>query len=330
MDGSHLDGPGFLRVTQVLHLLRGLIESRPRAKIVVVRTRCRRFRSCAVMQGLPPGCGPVLIKSARCPLSDGIGLAEQCSMNPILQDKVCILTGATGGIGAAIARLLAAQGAKLMLTDMPGTPLAELAESLGAAWLFADAADDAGAKAYTDHTLSRFGVIDAVLANAGTEGRVAPISQSKPEDVEHVFAVNVFGPFSAIRHAAPHMKRGGSIVVTASVASFVGSPGLAAYCASKHALLGLVRSAAQELGPLGIRVNAIHPGPVDNRMMRSIEEQASPGNGDAVHQSFAGRIPMGRYATNEEIAAMAAFLVSDNSAYCNGASFVVDGGMLTA
>lgn len=83
------------------------------------------------------------------------------------------------------------------------------------------------------------------------------------------------------------MQRGGSIVVTASVASFVGSPGLAPYCASKHALLGLLRSAAQELGPLGIRVNAIHPGPVENRMMRSIEEQASPGNAAAVHQSFA-------------------------------------------
>ena len=245
-------------------------------------------------------------------------------------DRVCILTGATGGIGAAIARRLAGEGAKLMLVDMPGTPLAALAEELRAPFAFADVADDEAVQRYTAQTLARFGRIDAVLANAGTEGKVAPVVQTRPEDVARLFAVNVFGPFSAIRHAAPHMTRGGSIIVTASVASFVGSPGLAPYCASKHALLGLVRSAAQELGPLGIRVNAIHPGPVDNRMMRSIEEQAAPGRAAAVRDGFAARVPMGRYATNEEIAAMAAFLVSDDSAYCNGASFVVDGGMLTA
>lgn len=245
-------------------------------------------------------------------------------------DKVCIVTGATGGIGAAIARRLARSGARLMLVDMPGTPLAELARELDASFAFADVADDAMVAKYTEQTLATFGRIDAVIANAGTEGRVAPVVQTRPEDVARVFAINVFGPFSAIRHAAPHMRRGGTIIVTASVASFVGSPGLAPYCASKHALLGLVRSAAQELGPLGIRVNAIHPGPVDNRMMRSIEEQAAPGNAAAVHDGFAARVPMGRYATNEEIAAMAAFLVSDDSAYCNGASFVVDGGMLTA
>ena len=245
------------------------------------------------------------------------------------RDKVCILTGATGGIGMAIGRRLAAEGAQLMLVDMSGTPLRALAEELGAAWQHADIANDAAVQAYTEATLTRFGRIDAVLANAGTEGRVAPIVQSRPEDVARLFAVNVFGAFSAIRHAAPRMTRGGSFVLTASVASFVGSPGLAPYCASKHAVLGLVRSAAQELGPLGIRVNAVHPGPVDNRMMRSIEEQAAPDHSEAVREGFAAKIPMGRYASNEEIAAMAAFLVSDDSAYCNGASFVVDGGMLT-
>lgn len=251
-------------------------------------------------------------------------------MKSTIHDKVCILTGATGGIGAATARRLAAEGARLMLVDIPGTPLPALAEELRALWTFADVADDAAVKTYTDQTLARLGAIDAVLANAGTEGRLAPVVDTRPEDVARLFAVNVFGPFAAIRHAAPHMRRGGSIVVTASVASFVGSPGLAPYCASKHALLGLVRSAAQELGPAGIRVNAVHPGPVDNRMMRSIEEQAAPGNGAAVRAGFAARVPMGRYASNEEIAAMIAFLVSDDSAYCNGASFVVDGGMLTA
>ena len=248
----------------------------------------------------------------------------------MLRDKICILTGATGGIGAAIARRFAAEGASLMLVDRPGEPLAELAEELGAAFYHADAADDAAVDAYTAETVRRFGGLDVVLANAGMEGKVAPITATQPADVARLFAVNVFGVFSAIRHAAPRMRRGGSILVTASVASFVGSPGLAPYCASKHAVLGLVRSAAQELGPLGIRVNAIHPGPVDNRMMRSIEEQAAPGAAAAVRDGFVGRVPLGRYATNEEIAAIAAFLASDQSTYCNGASFVADGGLLTA
>lgn len=247
----------------------------------------------------------------------------------MVQNKICILTGATGGIGAAIARRFAAAGARLMLVDRPGTPLAELAGELGAAFCHADAADDAAVAAYTADTVQRFGGLDVVLANAGTEGKLAPITATTPDDVARLFAVNVYGVFSAIRHAAPHMRRGGSIIVTASIASFIGSPGLAPYCASKHAVLGLVRTAAQELGPLGIRVNAIHPGPVDNRMIRSIEEQAAPGNPDVVRQGFVAKVPLGRYATNEEIAALAAFLAGDDSTYCNGGSFVADGGFIT-
>lgn len=246
----------------------------------------------------------------------------------MVQNKSCILTGATGGIGAAVARRLAAGGARLMLVDRPGTPLAELAAELGAVFSHADAADDAAVAAYTADAAARLGGLDVVFANAGTEGTLAPITATRPDDVARVFAVNVFGVFSAIRHAAPRMRPGGSIVVTASIASFIGSPGLSAYCASKHAVLGLVRTAAKELGPLGIRVNAIHPGPVDNRMMRSIEEQASPGHADAVRGGFVGRVPLGRYATNEEIAALAAFLASDDSSYCNGSSFVADGGFI--
>lgn len=247
----------------------------------------------------------------------------------MVRDKVCILTGATGGIGAAIARRFAAGGARLMLVDRADTPLAELADELGAAWAHADVTDDAAVAACVAETVRRFHRVDVMLANAGTEGKVAPITATTPEDVARVFAVNVFGVFSAIRHAARHMQRGGSIIVTASVVSFIGSPGLAPYCASKHAVLGLVRTAAQELGPLGIRVNAIHPGPVDNRMMQSIETQAAPDNPAAVHQGFVKRVPMGRYATNEEVAGMAAFLAGDDSSYCNGTSFVVDGGLLS-
>lgn len=105
-----------------------------------------------------------------------------------------------------------------------------------------------------------------------------------------------------------------------------GSAGLSPYVSSKHAVVGMMRTLAAELGPEGIRVNTLNPGPVDNRMMRSIEDQANPGHGDEVQKMFASRIPLGRYVTNEECAAMAVFLLSDESSGCSGNTYLVDGG----
>ena len=106
----------------------------------------------------------------------------------------------------------------------------------------------------------------------------------------------------------------------------IGSPGLAPYIASKHAVIGLMKTAAIELAPLHIRVNTLNPGPIDNRMMRSIEDQVAPGHGEVVKTGFVKQVPLGRYGTNEEMAKVALFLASDESSYCTGAAFLADGG----
>jgi NAD(P)-dependent dehydrogenase (short-subunit alcohol dehydrogenase family) len=148
------------------------------------------------------------------------------------------------------------------------------------------------------------------------------------EAFDHVLAVNVRGVFLAMKSAIPEIAKrgGGSIVVTSSIAGMVGSPGLSAYVTSKHALIGLARSAAIEFAPQRVRVNTIHPGPIDNRMMRGIEGQLAPDHGDEVKRGFEAQVPMGRYGTNQEIANLALFLASADATYCTGSMFVADGG----
>lgn len=250
-----------------------------------------------------------------------------------LENRICIVTGATGGIGEATARLFAAEGAKVVLVDLDERALGALAESLGAK----DAAVVAGDVSLPETTKravslaeTRFGGLDVMFANAGIEGKVAPIVDYPVEAFDDVIRVNVRGAFLAIQAAAPAIaKRGrGAILVTSSVAGWVGSNGLSAYCASKHAVMGLVKSAAIELAPSNIRVVAINPGPIENRMMRSIEEQAAPGAPATVKSGFETMVPMRRYGRNDEIAKLALFLASDEASYCTGASFVADGGFL--
>lgn len=250
-----------------------------------------------------------------------------------LDGKVAIVTGAAGGIGAAAAALFVREGASVMLVDRTEDEVRRAAESLestSVAWFAADVSDATQTKGYVDATVARFGAVDVLFANAGIEGRVAPIVEYPIDELDRVLAVNVRGPFLGIQAVVPHMKKrgGGSIVITSSVAGVVGSPGLSAYVASKHAAIGLMKTAACELAPLGIRVNTVNPGPIENRMMRSIEEQASPGKGAEVKKGFLGNVPMGRYGTNEEIASLALFLASSASSYCTGGVFLADGGFV--
>ncbi len=249
-----------------------------------------------------------------------------------LVDKVAIVTGATGGIGRAAAARFVAEGARVVITDRDPDALGIAANELGAGekvtWVAGDVANPATAARAVELALAKFGALHVLFANAGTEGRVAPLVEQEPEDFERVFQTNVVGVFNFLKHAAPAIGRfgGGSIVITSSVAGVIGSPGLGPYIASKHAVIGLMRTAAAELASLGIRVNTVNPGPIENRMMRSIEGQAAPGHGDAVKAGFTKQIPMGRYGTNEEIAALAAFLASSESSYCTGSVFFADGG----
>jgi NAD(P)-dependent dehydrogenase (short-subunit alcohol dehydrogenase family) len=251
-----------------------------------------------------------------------------------LDGKVAIVTGAAGGIGAATAALFVREGAKVMLVDRDEASLRKATEAIGGdrvAMTAADVSDEGATAAYVASTVKRFGGVDILFANAGTEGRFGRLTDVPIEEFDRVIAINVRGVFLAIRAAAPHIEArgGGSIVCTSSVAGLIGSAGLGPYVASKHAVIGLMRTAAVELGPKKIRVNSLNPGPIENRMMRSIEEQAAPGHGEAVKKGFEGMVPMGRYGTNEEMARAALFLASDDSSYCNGTVLVADGGFVT-
>lgn len=247
-----------------------------------------------------------------------------------MQGKIAIVTGASGGIGQATARLLLQEGASVMLVDRDASVLRALASELGpqAAWAAADVSSAADSERYVRATRERFGGVDVLFANAGIEGTVAPITQLDVDAFDRVLAVNVRGVFLGMKYAMPELaaRGGGSIVVTSSVAGLLGSPGLAAYVASKHALIGLARSAALEGAPQRIRVNTVNPGPIDNRMMRGIEGQIAPSQPEEVKRGFEGQVPMGRYGQNEEIARLALFLCSDESSYCTGGVFVADGG----
>ncbi len=244
-----------------------------------------------------------------------------------LSSKRAIITGAAGGIGAATARRFVEEGATVFLVDR-SPAVADVAASLGAPHAVADVSDEAATRAFVETAVQTLGGLDIYVANAGTEGHVEPLVEVEQSDIDRVLAVNVRSVWLAIRYAVPHLvATRGNIVATASVAGLIGSPGLGPYIASKHAVLGLVKTAAVEYGAQGVRVNAVCPGPIENRMMRSIEEQAAPGHGAEVKAGFTNTVPLRRYGTNEEIAAAITFLASPDASYCTGAALVADGGM---
>ncbi len=250
-----------------------------------------------------------------------------------LEHKVAIITGGSGGIGQATGRVFAAAGASVLLVDLDEEALAKAVvacESDRVSAFSADVSDPAAAQAYVQAAVDRYGGVDICFANAGTEGKVAPLVDQDPADVGRVLDVNVKGVWLAIKYAVPKMieRGGGSFIATSSVAGFVGAQGLGPYVASKHAVVGLVKTAAIEYGKHGVRVNSIHPGPIDNRMMDSIQRQASPDAPDVVRAGFESQVPMGRYGLNEEIANLALFLAGTSAGYCTGAQFVADGGYL--
>jgi NAD(P)-dependent dehydrogenase (short-subunit alcohol dehydrogenase family) len=249
-----------------------------------------------------------------------------------LFDKVAIITGASGGIGAATASLFAREGAKLVLVGRDEARLRQAAAACDPARtraVVADVAKAADVARFVDTAVEAFGGVDVLFANAGHEGVLAPIAKLDAAVVDDLHAINVRGTFLAMQKVIPSMmaRGGGSIVVTSSTAAIATFPGAAAYAMSKAALLALVRTAATELAPANIRVNAMVPGGVDNRMMHAFVEQMAPGHGDAVRAQYQAMIPARRIGSNDEMARLALFLASEDSSYCHGASFVADGGL---
>ena len=245
-----------------------------------------------------------------------------------LAGKTVIITGAARGIGAAAARLFATEGANLMLADVLEEPLQALAADIGAAAAICptDVTDEASVKALVDQTLVKYGQVDAALLNAGIEGALAPITDYDPAMFDKVIAVNVRGVWLGLKYVMRAMgAKGGSIVVTASTAGIRAVPDMSAYIASKHAAIGLMRSAAIEGAPNNIRVNTVNPSPIDTPMMRSLENMHGvPGRND---QPLAGATPLKRYGKPEEVARMMLFLASDDSSFCTGGVYMVDGGV---
>lgn len=246
--------------------------------------------------------------------------------------KVAVVTGAAGGIGRAASVRFAQDGAKVAAVDIAGSPLDETVAAVASAGgeaiaIEADVTDAADVAAYVRQTADRFGRIDAFFNNAGIEGVRAPLWELADEDFDRVIAVNLRGVFLGLKHVAPAMRGngGGAIVNTASVAGLSPTPGIIAYGASKHAVVGMTKSAAAELAP-EIRVNAVCPGPIETRMMRSLERQFDPDNPEAVHDMFAQSIPLGRYGEPEEVAALVSWLCSEDAAYISGAMHTIDGG----
>lgn len=259
-------------------------------------------------------------------------LVSQINQNGRLQEKVAIVTGATGGIGEATARRFLSEGASVMLVGRSADKLKATRERLSeydrVAEFVADATDEKATEAATLATIDAFGGLDILVANAGTEGHFAPVESLSVAEFESVLRTNVIGVWLSMKYCIEPMKKrgGGSIMALSSIAGVVGSPTMAPYVASKHAVYGIVKSAALELASSNIRVNAIGPGPIDNRMIHSLESQFNPEDPAAGAQFVISLVPMGRYGTNEEVANLALFLASDESSFCTGGIHMIDGG----
>lgn len=248
--------------------------------------------------------------------------------------KVAVVTGGANGIGRAVSLAFARHGAKVVLVDRDAEAGGAVAADIGSRAIFraADVTRSADVQDYVKAALDTFGSIDCFHNNAGIGGRVAPTAEYDEAVFDAVMGVNAKGVFLGLRHVLPIMIRQGhgAIVNTASVAGLVGSIGMSAYVASKHAVIGLTKVAAGEVGSLGIRVNAVCPGPIDTRMVREIAKQVSPNNPDSVTERYAASIPLGRYGTPDEVANVVLFLCSDLASNITGAQYVVDGGRLAA
>ncbi len=250
-----------------------------------------------------------------------------------MEGKVALVTGASSGIGRATAEAFAEAGASVVLAARREDELAGLAADLHgrgqeASWIRTDVSVAADVERMVTHAVETFGGLDCAVNAAGTEGRIAPITELSEDDWDRVLAVNLTGTFLCVKHEARAMLaagNGGSIVNVGSVNSFLGFAGGAGYVSSKHGQVGLTSSASAELAPQGVRVNIVCPGIIDTAMHRRVRELA----GDEVfEEAFRSRVHSRRPGQPEEIARAILFLCSDDASYITGATLTPDGGLL--
>ena len=248
-----------------------------------------------------------------------------------LTNKNAVITGGSGGIGQATAKKMLAEGAKVLIVDIDADALSQAQKEINHEDLHIFQADVTKAEeveAYAEEAKKLFGQVDIFFNNAGIEGAVSPIEEYPLDTFDKLVDVNIKGVYYGLRYLFPLMKEnGGSIIITSSVAGLTGTPRVLPYVASKHAAIGIMRAAAMEGAPHQIRVNTINPSPVDNRMMRSLEEGFAPGQSEEARKNFEQSIPLGRYGKNEDMANTVLFLASDDSSFITGAVIPVDGGL---
>ncbi|MED5406345.1 MAG: glucose 1-dehydrogenase [Pseudomonadota bacterium] len=248
-------------------------------------------------------------------------------------DKIALVTGGGNGIGRASALLFAEHGAAVVVVDNDAAAAADTARLIteqggDALDVAADVSRSDQVQAYVAAALRKHDRIDCFFNNAGIEGQVAPTAEYDEDVFDSVMAVNVKGVFLGLRHVLPVMLKQGSgtVVNSASIAGLVGSPGMPAYVASKHAVIGLTKVTAGEVSGAGVRVNAVCPGPIETRMIQGLAEQINPSDPDTVHKGYHSNIPLGRYGQADEVANVVLFLCSDLASNITGAQYVVDGG----
>ena len=253
-----------------------------------------------------------------------------------LDGKVALVTGAAGVIGTATIQLLAERGARIVAVDRDAGLLADaiknLPPSAEACAVTADVTEEDDVADYVRTAIDRFGAIDAFHNNAGIEGEITPIVRYSLQTFRRVLDVNVVGVFLGMKHVLPVMlkQNRGSIINTASIAGLIGSAEIAAYSASKHAVIGLTKSAAIECTGTGVRVNCVCPGMIDSRMLSAIVEGRNPGNAPVPQDRIVERIPARRLGLASEVASVVAFLASDEASYVTGSAYTVDGGRTAA
>ena len=244
--------------------------------------------------------------------------------------QVAVITGGAAGFGLAVATRLAEAGASLVLVDVAADALHAAAEKLGALAVVADVSQESEVDKYVAAAVEAHGRIDLFFNNAGIEGRMAPMTELSVADFDRVWGVNGRGVFMGLRSVLKVMKpqKSGAIVNTASMAAIKGAATFSPYIASKHAVLGLTKSAALEGAPYGIRVNCVAPGHIDTRMARDLTAQINPADPDGVFRAVSESVPLyKRYGTAGEVANLVVWLLSSESEYVSGSLHLIDGAL---